>query len=434
MAPFKYEKKDNGKYRIYDVPIFRTHTNRGFECDQTWMQEAIRTHNEFKSKFGYLPSVIVGHNKPGRPEPESVGFFDELRLKGDVLYADLDNVRKEYAEKLLDGAYPNRSVEVLPKSKRIVALALLGGSSPFFMLPQMTYEGDEPGVWTEVYAASTMEEMDMAMNEQDKRELYGAVGSIIDDKLERFSDNLARELPEVFQLLYEAQPQGAPGMQPAVAGLQTGGTMQGTGTDGLRSTVGQVPPVNDMLMPAAHEPTDISNVSEQLAPEEEQMLAEQMAAAAESQLTGPTGANSGLVDENAALMEDPRVVQLYERVQLAETAVAGLLNKNRRLSYEQRLDGLRQSGRLFNTEEALKFAMSLQSPEQVESYFHQLETIQPQVPMTRDDATAYSLEEIQGVAHETRSLYEANRSYFKGLGIAEDDVFFGSLVGGSDNQ
>ena len=143
-------------YTIKDVPIFETHNNRGFECDEQWLAEAIRNFEAMK-KIGYRPVVIVGHNQKG-VEKESSGFLDNLKIKEAVnyagekvkqLYADLVRIPKELKEKIVRNAYPGRSVEILPKSKRILALALLGGTTPHFALPQMVYKNNEESIWCE---------------------------------------------------------------------------------------------------------------------------------------------------------------------------------------------------------------------------------------------------------------------------------------------
>lgn len=141
MANFKIVAENENFYTIKNVPIFEMHNDRGFPCDQNWMTEAINNHLKYKSQ-GHRPPIIIGHNTPGN-EKEAIGFLDNLVLRGKQLYADLVRIPKQWKEKIVTNAYPSRSVEVLPTSKRILALALLGGTTPYFPLPQMVYQDSQ---------------------------------------------------------------------------------------------------------------------------------------------------------------------------------------------------------------------------------------------------------------------------------------------------
>jgi hypothetical protein len=141
----KYEiVEDRGKYTIRDVPIFQVHDTR-FNCDQQWLVDAINNHNRHKER-GWLPPIILGHNLRGpakKEEKRAVGFFDNLRLIGNEVYADLIRIPKWLLDQIRDNAYPSRSCEVLPNSKRITALALLGGTTPYFSLPSLMFDNTD---------------------------------------------------------------------------------------------------------------------------------------------------------------------------------------------------------------------------------------------------------------------------------------------------
>jgi len=170
----KYKIVDEGGnfYTVKDVPIFELHSDRGFPCDDKWMNAAIENHVKYKG-MGYRPPVIIGHNTPGL-EKESVGFLDSLVLRGRRLYADIVRIPKDIKEKLLRNAFPSRSVEVLPTSKRILALALLGGTTPHFALPQMAYE-DGTGETHLYFRSPEMAEI----TDEMKREIYAHVGEAV---------------------------------------------------------------------------------------------------------------------------------------------------------------------------------------------------------------------------------------------------------------
>lgn len=169
MARYKIISDGDNFYTILGVPIFEMHTDRGFPCDQAWMDAAIKNHLVYKER-DYRPTIIVGHNVKGQ-EKGAVGFLDNLVLRGKRLYADLVRVPKEIKEKIVANSFPSRSVEILPKSKRILTLALLGGTTPHFTLPQMAYENEELGLWYR-----SPEEM---LTEEQKKEIFEMVGKSV---------------------------------------------------------------------------------------------------------------------------------------------------------------------------------------------------------------------------------------------------------------
>ncbi len=170
-----YKIVDEGSdfYTVQGVPIFQTHTDRGFPCDVSWMNSAVQNHALLKAG-GYRPTIVVGHNRKGGVEKESVGFLDNLVIKGKLLYADLVRIPKAIKEKIVKNAFPNRSVEVLPKSKRILCMALLGGTTPHFALPQIVYANKEKGEWYPYDRSNEME-----LTEEQKKEIYELVGAAV---------------------------------------------------------------------------------------------------------------------------------------------------------------------------------------------------------------------------------------------------------------
>lgn len=192
-------------YTIKDVPIFETHSNRGFDCNDQWLTEATQNFETMK-KIGYRPVVIIGHNQKG-VEKESNGFLDNLRVKEAVnyagekvkqLYADLVRIPKELKEKIVKNAYPGRSVEILPKSKRILALALLGGTTPHFALPQMVYKNNEESIWCTGLNYHVRSEP-MKFDAEQKAELQAMIAAAVGG-----ATNYQREdAPQVYELSAE---------------------------------------------------------------------------------------------------------------------------------------------------------------------------------------------------------------------------------------
>ena len=184
MKAFEIIDEGKGFSTIKDVPIFKMHDDRGFRCNDDWMIEAVQNHDRLK-KEGYRPPIIVGHNRKGGEEKEASGFLDNLVIKGKMLYADLVRVPKKLKEKIVQNAFPNRSVEILPKSKRILCMALLGGTTPHFALPQMLYENAEKSKW---YTYRRINMLTEAMK-QEIYELVGqAVGATIPEVLAQYMD------------------------------------------------------------------------------------------------------------------------------------------------------------------------------------------------------------------------------------------------------
>jgi len=169
---YKIINEGSDFYTVQGVPIFQMHTDRGFPCDEAWMTTAVQNHALLRAG-GYRPTIVIGHNRKGGIEKESVGFLDNLVVKGKLLYADLVRIPKAIKEKIVKNAFPNRSVEVLPKSKRILCMALLGGTTPHFSLPQIVFENQEESEWYPYERGNRM------FNDEQKKEIYEIVGAAV---------------------------------------------------------------------------------------------------------------------------------------------------------------------------------------------------------------------------------------------------------------
>ena len=130
VGEYNVTENENGSYNILKVPIFATIKRDDREYDEEWLEASVANFNVDKSKNGYLPPVVIGHNEGTGEEKESVGLVDNLLRKGKQLYADLTQIAKETFEKIKAGAFPSRSAETWHKGKQLTALALLGGSTP----------------------------------------------------------------------------------------------------------------------------------------------------------------------------------------------------------------------------------------------------------------------------------------------------------------
>ncbi len=193
---YKIENEGDGFYTIKDVPIFRMHADRGFPCNEEWMGDAVENFR-LKKEQDFRPHIIVGHQKKDQYEKVSVGFLDNLIFKSKMLYADLVRVPKAIKERIVLNEFPNRSVEILPKSKRVLALALLGGTTPHFALPQMTYGQRESDEYSLLFRSP-----DMAFNDEEKKEIFSLVGEALQAELPKVLETYSQddETPEIFAM------------------------------------------------------------------------------------------------------------------------------------------------------------------------------------------------------------------------------------------
>jgi hypothetical protein len=135
---------------------------------------------------------VIGHNVKGQ-EKEAVGFLDNLKYDNQMLYADMTRVPAPVKEKICYNGYPSRSVEILPKSKRILAMALLGGTAPHFALPQMVYENQEESIWLR---SGTMP----AFSDEQKAELYNMIGGAVREGMSADANTEEKEDVKIYEL------------------------------------------------------------------------------------------------------------------------------------------------------------------------------------------------------------------------------------------
>ncbi len=154
---FDLQKNADGTVNILNVPIFRTHQDRRYNCDEAWLDRCVADFMGQKleslelaggdAKYAMLPSLTVGHTPedPNAPEPHCEGFLDNIRRSGKLLYADLMNVSRDAWTRIKAGKLPYRSAEVIPSKHRITNLSLLGGRYPHFALPVMRFRSKAHG-------------------------------------------------------------------------------------------------------------------------------------------------------------------------------------------------------------------------------------------------------------------------------------------------
>jgi hypothetical protein len=149
FSEHKSIKNNDGTFNILEVPIFELGEHRGTKYDENWASDAVANFSTLKGK-NFLPRVIVGHTDDKSENP-AVGFLDNLKVQGKQVMAGLVNLKKEIFEQIKDKAWPSRSVEVNPEKKKFTALALLGGTEPFFPFEpiDVKFQADPEGQWVE---------------------------------------------------------------------------------------------------------------------------------------------------------------------------------------------------------------------------------------------------------------------------------------------
>ena len=143
---FKPERQANGKWAIRGVPIFECHTRADIgKVDATWMYAAVAEQKRLKAD-GFLPRLIVGHTseEPGASEKGIVGYLDNYRYNDADQWLYADYVEIEEADLPLLKRLPGRSAEAGINRPSINTVALLGGTPPYFKLPDVRFASREP--------------------------------------------------------------------------------------------------------------------------------------------------------------------------------------------------------------------------------------------------------------------------------------------------
>lgn len=136
VKEFDWVKQPNGRYTIFDVPIFGTFKDdkRGaVEIED--LQHVISSFNENKGENFHYPRIHVGHHEKLENRP-GAGYLDNLALKGDTVFADLVEITPDIFEQIIrEMKFPYVSAEYNPDKKQITSLALLESQSPYFKYP-----------------------------------------------------------------------------------------------------------------------------------------------------------------------------------------------------------------------------------------------------------------------------------------------------------
>jgi hypothetical protein len=141
----KYKwKKEGDRYRICNIPIFRTFQDKIRGKVDKAIADEIMKNFRYGIESGYYPRTHIGHqnlasfdNKPG------VGFLDNLQFDGENFYADIAEIDEKTFCDMKNYKYPYRSVEYNPSEKKIEGLALLESVPPYFQFPILALESEQ---------------------------------------------------------------------------------------------------------------------------------------------------------------------------------------------------------------------------------------------------------------------------------------------------
>lgn len=173
-TPLFNVEEDGEHVHIRNVPIFQAHKDRGYHCDEEWLDRCVADFWSQKAEAAalggmMLPCITIGHtpSNPDAPEPPAAGFLDNLRRIGRHLYADFVHVPKTIWSEIKANKYPYRSAEVIPQKCRLTNVSLLGGRYPHFPLPIMRFMQDGQEVIRYTMGSTPMSRMQqspMGMN------------------------------------------------------------------------------------------------------------------------------------------------------------------------------------------------------------------------------------------------------------------------------
>lgn len=133
---YKWVKQPNGRYTIFDVPIFATFQDekRGEVTDQD-LADVIKNFQYDKLENYRYPRVHIGHHNDNENRV-GAGYMDNCHLQKDTIYADLVEITPEIFNIWWNKKkFPYVSAEYHPEKKKILSLALLESQSPFFSFP-----------------------------------------------------------------------------------------------------------------------------------------------------------------------------------------------------------------------------------------------------------------------------------------------------------
>jgi hypothetical protein len=206
IGPYQVTMEPNGTHgTLHQLPLFDLGVHRSLNYDEVWAKGIIKNHNDIKRIDGWVPPVIQGHNIEDEHgnrlvEKESFGHVDNMSVvdrvrksgaKVRTLVGDLIKVPVEMLKKLKRGAFPSHSVEATHASRRLMALALLGGSTPHHKFTPSHFSAmyfDGESMKTEKAEVFVFEDNGLRPKNKINLTLDGIRSSVIDGLVEILGD------------------------------------------------------------------------------------------------------------------------------------------------------------------------------------------------------------------------------------------------------
>lgn len=138
---YSWCQQPNGKYTIFNVPIFSTYEKTGDKIDEKITikdLEKIIENFKIERDKGYYPPIFINHQSKGSENADKVGFANALHLEDGVILADFTEFNQCIKEEIEKINFPSRSVEFDPENKIITGVALLKSRRPFFKFPLLS--------------------------------------------------------------------------------------------------------------------------------------------------------------------------------------------------------------------------------------------------------------------------------------------------------
>lgn len=148
FSKHKAEQQKDGTWSIMEIPFFWSGKHHGNNYSEKWLDAAVENFKSLKEKAKRLPRLILGHTAPG-VEKKAIGKLDNMKRVGNSLVADLVRITDSVFQEVKNQEWPGRSAETLFEDKRIAALALLGGSEPYFdeIEPIEIFQAEKNSEW-----------------------------------------------------------------------------------------------------------------------------------------------------------------------------------------------------------------------------------------------------------------------------------------------
>lgn len=229
---FEIQPDGDNLFRINNVPVFQAYSHpKRPPVDEKFLDDMVLSFwsmrdacsSEFGDDYCWLPKVHIGHTDDRDMTERPVGaFVDNLRRIGNTLYCDIRFVERDLLDTLRKGAFPDRSIELDYDNRRLISVALLGATPPFFKLPQMRQFSDSKdasklsGAVARFSQDVTVEHRVVTMRYHDmdptKRaqgliafmEAFGATFAGAFDDLVKFVDELDGDIKGLYEMIRKA--------------------------------------------------------------------------------------------------------------------------------------------------------------------------------------------------------------------------------------